>query len=164
MATVRSTPPILSAKDIERFWSKIQKGPDCWIWTGGVFPSGYGKFKVQGKNRRAHRVAILIATGKWPEWPAIAMHKCDVRLCCRYDLQHVHWGSLQGNRDDCVRKGRHAYGERIGLAKLTENIVREIKKRIDQGESRPALAVEYKLGTSSIHRIANNQCWKHILK
>ena len=41
-----------------RFWSKVEKGPGCWLWTGSRCGSGrnYGQF-VAGKSFRAHRVS-----------------------------------------------------------------------------------------------------------
>ncbi len=28
----------------ERFWKRVQKTPDCWLWLGAVHETGYGKF------------------------------------------------------------------------------------------------------------------------
>lgn len=162
MATVRSTPPELSAKDIKRFWSKVQKGPGCWLWTGGTSASGYGQFKAKGKNRRAHRIAVLLATGKWPEWPALAMHNCDIPLCCRYDPEHVQYGTLQENRMDCERKKRHAHGETNGRARLTAQDVLDIRARLADGISQMALGNEYGISHSTVWYIAHNLTWKHM--
>lgn len=41
----------------ERFWAKVDKSDGCWVWTAGISSGGYGSFWLDGKNRRAHRVA-----------------------------------------------------------------------------------------------------------
>lgn len=28
----------------ERFWAKVDKTPNCWVWTAAVSSSGYGNF------------------------------------------------------------------------------------------------------------------------
>ena len=41
-----------------RFWSMVQQTPECWFWLGGVYAaSGYGYFKVAGRQVKAHRYA-----------------------------------------------------------------------------------------------------------
>jgi hypothetical protein len=41
----------------ERFWSKVDKAGDCWLWTARVTDQGYGQFHYLGKTQKAHRVA-----------------------------------------------------------------------------------------------------------
>jgi hypothetical protein len=52
----------------ERFWEKVDKTGDCWLWTGST-NHGYGQFYVKGKSSpaRAHRVAYELTTGLIPE-------------------------------------------------------------------------------------------------
>ncbi len=55
---------------MERFWSKVDKSSDCWIWTGGISSSGYGSFGVggsKGQMYNAHRVAWELVNGPIPE-------------------------------------------------------------------------------------------------
>jgi len=40
-----------------RFWSKVVKGPHCWLWTAAMFRTGTGQFRVGHTMRQAHRVA-----------------------------------------------------------------------------------------------------------
>lgn len=39
-----------------RFWEKVTKGPDCWEWSAARV-GGYGRFQLDGRWQRAHRVA-----------------------------------------------------------------------------------------------------------
>ena len=64
----------------ERFWSKVDKSGDCWLWTGALGRGGYGHFYWQGTNKRAHRVAYKFAVGPIPEGLYLD-HLCRVRNC-----------------------------------------------------------------------------------
>lgn len=56
----------------ERFWAKIDfDGPGgCWLWTGTLWPNGYGMFSVGGRAGRlllAHRFSYEYLVGPIPE-------------------------------------------------------------------------------------------------
>lgn len=38
----------LSTDARRRFWAKVDRTGDCWVWTGAL-ASGYGRFKVAGR-------------------------------------------------------------------------------------------------------------------
>jgi hypothetical protein len=40
-----------SSKTAARFWRKVDRSGDCWLWTAGVDRRGYGRFNV-GDGRR----------------------------------------------------------------------------------------------------------------
>jgi hypothetical protein len=47
------------AEDLSRFWSKVDTSGDCWLWTGGVSPKGYGV---------SRQVVWKVGTGRdWPD-------------------------------------------------------------------------------------------------
>jgi hypothetical protein len=53
-------------KTAARFWSKVDRsgGPDaCWPWTAGMFSTGYGAFKVDGRTLKASRMAYELSHG-----------------------------------------------------------------------------------------------------
>jgi hypothetical protein len=52
----------------ERFWEKVDKTGDCWLWTAST-AHGYGQFYVKGKRSpgRAHVIAWELANGPVPE-------------------------------------------------------------------------------------------------
>ncbi|MFI7618020.1 HNH endonuclease signature motif containing protein [Nonomuraea terrae] len=65
----------------ERILAKVEENEaGCWIWQGARDSKGYGKIKVDGIQRGAHRVAYeaLVA----PITPGLVIdHLCRVTLC-----------------------------------------------------------------------------------
>lgn len=102
----------MSAAVEERFWAKVDKSGDCWVWTAAVVGSrnpkykrigGYGAFGVGGKVRRAHRVSWELANGPIPDG-ALVCHSCDNRSCVR--PSHLFIGDQSDNVHDMDAKGR----------------------------------------------------------
>lgn len=51
----------------ERFWPKVDKSGECWLWTGGQHDYGYGRFNIgNGKIVPAHRFAYEEIVGPIP--------------------------------------------------------------------------------------------------
>lgn len=88
---------------IERFWSKVEKGPDCWDWQASLMQRGYGQFTVRGVPFRAHRFSWTISNGHPPDGMMVC-HSCDNRRCVR--PSHLFLGSALDNHDDMAGKGR----------------------------------------------------------
>jgi hypothetical protein len=65
---------------MRRFWERVQKTPDHWIWKGGVEASGYGCFMMQGKLYKAHRLSYQAIIGPIPDGKELD-HLCRVKLC-----------------------------------------------------------------------------------
>lgn len=65
-------------QNLLRFLKMIRKDV-CWVWTGGK-ANGYGNFKLDGKTRRAHRLAFQEWIGDIPEGFEID-HLCKNRAC-----------------------------------------------------------------------------------
>jgi hypothetical protein len=67
---------------IDRFDAKWFRHPitGCWIWTASTTPAGYGKVRINGQLRYAHRVAYERHMGPIPEGLELD-HLCRVRRC-----------------------------------------------------------------------------------
>ena len=63
-----------------RFFAKVDKTGDCWLWTASTDPAGYGCFGLDGKLRKAHRVAYEWAVGTIPAGLYLD-HICHVPAC-----------------------------------------------------------------------------------
>lgn len=62
----------------ERFWAKVDKSGDCWLWTGACNSSrGYGTLTIARKAYYAHRVVY-----EWVVGPIPAGMQVDHRPTC----------------------------------------------------------------------------------
>lgn len=90
-----------------RFWAKVQKYEDCWLWRGAVV-RGYGEFRgVDSKMIKAHRFSFEETYGPIPSG-LIVCHSCDQRICVR--PEHLILGTYDENNLDMYLKGRGANG------------------------------------------------------
>jgi hypothetical protein len=148
-----------------RFWSKVNKTPTCWLWTGTFYPTGYGILRVTfpnspSRNLRAHRVSWELHFGPIPEGMWV-LHRCDVRACVRPD--HLLLGTNADNIADMLRRERQSRGESNGTSKLTENQVRAMRAEYAAGGiSQPALAKRYGIAPGTIEGILHRRSWKHV--
>lgn len=68
----------------ERFWRKVVKSEQCWLWQGHIAPNGYGMVGVNGRIEYAHRVVYQLAVGPIPEGYQVDHVKtrgCTNRAC-----------------------------------------------------------------------------------
>lgn len=92
----------------ERFWLKVDKSGECWLWTSYINPCGYGQFQETSyRSERSHRVAWRIVNGPIPDGMFV-LHRCDVRRCV--NPAHLFLGTNDDNMADKVAKGRQARG------------------------------------------------------
>jgi hypothetical protein len=68
----------------ERFWSKVDKTGECWLWTGSTEDLGYARFGVNGTRVYVHRFAYELEVGPIPDGLTID-HLCRVRYCVNPD-------------------------------------------------------------------------------
>ncbi len=91
-----------------RFEQKIQKTATCWLWKATVCKrTGYGSFRVDGRNGGAHRAAYMFWVGPITKGLSV-LHTCDVRHCV--NPFHLFLGTPQDNATDMVSKNRQGGG------------------------------------------------------
>ena len=67
-----------------RFWTKVNKTDDCWLWTGNTASNGYGRVSIAGQNLAAHRVSYEWLVGPIPdglELDHVRDRGCTSRAC-----------------------------------------------------------------------------------
>jgi hypothetical protein len=76
-------PPPSRRDPSERFWEKVDKSGECWIWLGSKNSKGYGTFMYEKPKRvGAHRFAYEDQVGPIPEGLTID-HLCWNPSCVR---------------------------------------------------------------------------------
>ena len=155
----------------ERFWAKVDKSGDCWIWTGGKNKHGYGTFGFQGKVQKAHRVAWQLENGPIPIDPmgwhhgTCVLHKCDNPPCVNPD--HLFLGTHQDNMDDKTRRSRNRNRPYPGVtnpnSKLNDELVRDARRMYSTGNYHPQLLADfYDVSRTTMRYALTGRTWKHV--
>jgi hypothetical protein len=149
-----------------RFWEKVDRSGECWVWTGRRTPRGYGEFGLHkpGRSSRAHRVAWELTHGPIPDGMCIC-HACDNPPCC--NPAHLFLGTSADNTRDMDEKGRRVVGlrpvyptgETHPMAKLNSAQVAEMRALRSNGWGERQLAARFGVGHSQVHRIVSGQSW-----
>jgi hypothetical protein len=142
----------------------------CWIWQGKSRTGTcrlYGRIKVDGISTPAHRYSWELNNQQKIPDGMLVLHRCDNPECVNPD--HLFLGTHQDNMDDMKKKGRQAKGEKLnhprakgsnnGLAKLDENLARQI---FAESGSQRSLAKKYGVSQTVIHNIKTKKTWRHI--
>lgn len=128
----------------------------------------YGQTWRNGRVLRSHRAAWEVKHGEVPEGLCI-LHKCDRPICFR--PVHLFPGTYKENYDDMASKGHvvgHGdlpmiRGESHGMAKLTWEEVREIRRLGDARKSGvQSLASHFNVCQTTIKRILRRTHWLEI--
>ena len=139
--------------------------------------AGYLRVKEFGSGTRdhfyVHRLICEAFNG-----PSPGPHKPHV--CHRNDVkddnraENLYWGSDLDNKQDAIRNGRtipmeqvrHQRAAQVGTnapcVKLTEDLVREIRRRNADGEKYAALARAFQTHPNTSRLICLRQTWTHI--
>lgn len=128
----------------------------CIRFTGSIEKSGYGRIMINRVKYGAHRLAYELANGPIPDG-YVVRHKCDNPSCI--NPSHLEVGTQADNIKDKVTRGRQALGSSIGVSKITEEIVRDIRS---SGLKVSLLAERYGVSTVSIRNILRRKTWRHV--
>ena len=146
----------------ERFWSKVKKTRQCWLWLGAQDKDGYGKFQVTlarpsgakqtpQRHVRAHRYSFELVTGRTPKQ---LLHECDVKECV-----HVHEGTQRKNVRDGLRRGR---SRRCTTPEIVRRIRREVPKGAGVMRRIKVAALKYKMSATAVQWIVYGVTWKWV--
>jgi hypothetical protein len=107
-----------------RFWENVEKTETCWLWTGFVLDSGYGRYGRIMAHRRSAQLAKMELPPRFH-----VHHTCGVKLCVRPD--HLMVVSPQQHRElhgwsatECIR-GHDLTGYNLRVNKRGHRTCRE---------------------------------------
>lgn len=135
---------------------------ECWEWTGGTSPRGYGIVRLKDKIWRVHRLVWTLTKGPIPDGKEIC-HTCDNPPC--FNPAHLFQGTHTDNMRDALQKNRlkPSKGEAHGCAKLTNEQVKSIRAMyVPRVVTRRAIAKLFGVSYNNICMITRKQAWKHI--
>ncbi len=142
--------------DAERFWSKVKKTNDCWVWLasrkGGRCKRKYGAFATGGRLQKqswyAHRYSYFLFHGSIPEGLDI-MHECDNGLCV--NPKHLKAGTREENMADASRRDRIAPFGKTPIATHKERLL--IMQMVSQGVDEHTINNAFALPRQYIYRL-----------
>lgn len=146
----------------DRFWAKVDRTGECWVWTGYRDPNGYGRIS-RGNGIPpilASRLSWLLHHGTLPD-DLYVCHHCDNPSCVRPD--HLFLGDQKANMQDAARKNRTTLGERSAASKLSDAAVRDMRLRYAAGQASIAeLAAEHGVLRGTIKNAIEGVTWRHV--
>ncbi len=154
----------------ERFWSKVDKTGNCWLWTAAKNKSGYGNFRSNTFFKGellAHRVSFRLAWGRAPKGGVL--HKCDTPACV--NPSHLYEGSQRDNAADMMARGRHGSatkgngylprGEGHHYYRVGKKLTREEALQIRRSSgSNAAIGLRFGVDRSMVCKIKHGVCWR----
>lgn len=132
----------------------------CLLWQSAIDQKGYGRVQHARYSTAAHRAVYEVFVGPIPDGMHV-LHSCDVRACV--NPFHLRCGTHADNMADKVARARQSrqHGETHGMAKLSDEQVREIRARRGV-ETGVALAQRFGVSRAMITLIQRRQNWRHL--
>ena len=132
----------------------------CWRWTEKFHSSGYPNMWIPtvfgNISVPVHRLTWILTHGPIPMEPSgkrsmSVCHKCDYPPCI--NPEHHFLGTQSDNMKDMARKGRSCLGIKNSQAKVSDEVVEEIRRLAKGGEKQYVLCEKFNLSPAQISRI-----------
>lgn len=135
-------------------------GDDCIVWPYGHALHGRGIIQVGGKNRSAPNVMARLAHGEPPTPHHEAAHTCGNGHKGCINPRHLRWATRAENEQDKVAHGTLRKGEGINTCKLSPEDVRDIRRRLGEGEAGAEVAALFGITNSHVSNIRLGRTWR----
>ena len=147
----------------------LDKHTGCWLWTGATTSGkwNYGTLKRQGRWWPAHRFFYIHLVASIPDGKFVC-HHCDTPRCV--NPEHLYVGTQKDNMRDAVERNARMLGTGRVNAKLTPEIVCEIRSLWAQGAttrkvktrkpfSARSIAEHFGVSTSTVVNVIHKYTW-----
>ena len=142
-----------------RFWDKVEKTDTCWNWNASLDRWGYGRLKVCGKFKGAHRVSYTLHYGDDPKGKMV-LHDCDNPKCV--NPKHLRLGTAQDNMDDMKKRKRHKVAKEN--VKMTVDQVRDLRRLwMFKGWTYDKLGKKFGISHTQAWKIATRKSWCYVI-
>jgi len=138
---------------------KVNVTETCWLWTGAL-SRGYGRFRVNGQEYKAHRLVLAEKLGRPIAQEMEAAHApeiCHNKACV--NPEHLREATKKENASDRIIDGTDSSGSKHGRAILTESDIPLIRSDI---RSLTEIASVFGVTYHAIYKIKAGHTWKHI--
>ena len=150
----------MKVETIDDLLRHTEEQDECLVWKGSKNKEGYGVVRVDKRPFYAHRLSYELA--KHPIPPnRVIMHSCDNPSCINPD--HLRCGTHADNVRDKVMKGRGAFGEKHGHAKLTIQQVRWIRSMKYWRGMYSSIARQLEVKLDTVRRAYTGEHWNEAL-
>ena len=136
----------------DRFWAKVIKSQECWLWKAARSPRGYGIFYDGNRLVYAHRVSWSLANGEIPQGMNV-LHRCDTPECV--NPKHLFLGTQSDNLLDCRKKNRLTQAKKLTIADARK--IRSLRK---EGFHISSIASGFKISGKQVYNVLQNKQWK----
>lgn len=152
-----------------RFWAKVNKGPDCWLWTASRFKLSerlkqgrrntflYGQFTLtlDGVQQHigAHVYSFQLAYGPVPDGMEV-MHSCHNMVCV--NPAHLSAGTHTENVRQSARAG-HYNVSRPTRQKLSPADIDEIRRLVASGQLQKTVAQKFGITAASVSQFISGK-------
>lgn len=130
-----------------------------------LLPIGNGylsvSMKINGVNakRYLHAVIALTFIGPRPAGEQVRHLDGNKHNNC---VANLAYGTARDNTDDSLRLGLIPTGERNGQAKLTAELVGQIRQLAGAGATHRAISERFGVTPSNVSMIVNRNTWRHV--
>lgn len=152
----------------KRFWAKVDKRGDCWLWTASKRRLGYGQFRMRFRLYLAHQASYILTYGVIPDGLMVC-HRCDNPPCVNPD--HLFLGTQSDNMQDMVAKkrgwtqqpGNVKQGLESSVAKFTADQVLAIRAAAaNKTMTQVEMMKVYNAGEATIYRVIHKKTYRDV--
>lgn len=157
----------IPGRSVFAFWQKVdRRGIDeCWNWTGQLDQNGYGRMKWNAPDGSSQliicsRFSFLLHNG-WISVGLVIRHSCDNPACV--NPKHLIAGTQTENNQDRTDRNRHARGATYPNSKLTDDIVREIRRlHTEERMEFKEMGKRFGVAADTCRKVARFRSWIHV--